>query len=220
MMAHGDNPGLSLLQAMEKYSDPELWAKYQRACPPDGTGPITYYDPRAIRSLGLKPEHEALLKQLGAKFIDLLHSEALWAIGYATPVELDAEPVLIPPDKWEILRPNVKENSAVGGGLSFSGVRVFDSQADAKEHSSAGKKSTQQKNRGGRPPKYDWEAFFVEITVRADLDSLPNTQAELERDMAEWCFDAWGEQPAESVIRDKISRIFKHPRKGGKEAGN
>ena len=68
-------------------------------------------------------------------------------------------------------------------------------------------------NRPGRKPKYDWDAFFAEIVVRADLDGLPDTQAELERTMADWCLDSWGEQPSESTIRSKVALIYKHPRK-------
>ena len=66
---------------------------------------------------------------------------------------------------------------------------------------------------GGRPPKYDWDDFFAEIIVRADLDGLPDNQATLVRDMASWCIEKWGEQPSESVLKDRTSRIFQHVRK-------
>lgn len=69
------------------------------------------------------------------------------------------------------------------------------------------------KSRAGRNPKYDWDAFFAEIAVRADLDNLPDTQAELEKDMANWCLNEWGEQPSESTIRSKISPIYNHRRR-------
>jgi len=65
----------------------------------------------------------------------------------------------------------------------------------------------------GRPPIYDWSAFFVEIIVRADLDGLPDSQAELERSMADWCQQTWDASPGDSTIRDKISPIYNHPRK-------
>ncbi len=70
--------------------------------------------------------------------------------------------------------------------------------------------------RRGRPSQYDWLAFHAEIAVRADLDGLPETQTKLERSMADWCQDTWGEIPAESTIREKISPIYKHTRKAGK----
>ena len=54
-------------------------------------------------------------------------------------------------------------------------VRTFcpqnaESETNANEVASAGT---------GRRRTYDWDAFFVEITVRADLDGLPEAQADL-----------------------------------------
>lgn len=65
----------------------------------------------------------------------------------------------------------------------------------------------------GRPPKYNWPEFYAEIAVLADLDGLPERQAELERQMAEWCQEKWGQEPSESEIRKHVSPIYNHPRK-------
>jgi hypothetical protein len=65
----------------------------------------------------------------------------------------------------------------------------------------------------GRPEKYNWTEFYVEVIVRADLDNLPESQAELERSMADWCEQKWGIQPGDSTIREKISPIYNHLRK-------
>ena len=65
----------------------------------------------------------------------------------------------------------------------------------------------------GRPPKYRWDDFFAEIIVRADLDGLPQTQAELIGQMATWCIENWGDQPAESVLKERTAQIFRHRRK-------
>ena len=46
---------------------------------------------------------------------------------------------------------------------------------------------TKPERRGARP-KYDWDAFFTEIIIISDLDGLPDIQATLERDMAEWTY--------------------------------
>ncbi len=69
--------------------------------------------------------------------------------------------------------------------------------------------------RRGAPSKYDWEEFFTEIIVLADLDSLPDLQADLEREMAAWCLDKWGKEPSPSTIRRKVNAIYNHPRKAG-----
>ena len=75
---------------------------------------------------------------------------------------------------------------------------------------------SQESSRRGRPPKFNWPAFYVEIVVRADLDCLPDTQAELERAMADWCSLTWGEVPGESTLRQVLSPIYSHPRKARK----
>jgi len=65
----------------------------------------------------------------------------------------------------------------------------------------------------GRSQIYDWDGFFVEIAVLADLDSLPETQAGLEQKMADWCLINWGKEPSETSIRNKVSPIYNHSRK-------
>jgi hypothetical protein len=75
---------------------------------------------------------------------------------------------------------------------------------------------THSQIRKGRPMKYDWSAFYAEIIVRADLDGLPDTQAELERAMSEWCLDVWGESPGESTMRERLALVYTHKRKASK----
>lgn len=81
------------------------------------------------------------------------------------------------------------------------------------EGEEGGSKTVPVKKTGGRKLKYPWDEFYVEIAVRADLDNLPETQAELEKDMATWCSETWEKKPAESTIREKISPIYLHPRR-------
>jgi hypothetical protein len=66
----------------------------------------------------------------------------------------------------------------------------------------------------GRPrgsTKYDWVAFHAEIAIRManSLDGFPEVQADLEREMAEWCAAEWGEEPSESVIREQVGRYYR-----------
>jgi hypothetical protein len=66
----------------------------------------------------------------------------------------------------------------------------------------------------GRRPKYDWEAFHIEIARRVgkDPDGLPEVQADLEKAMADWCLMTWGPEglPAESTIRLQVTRHYRH----------
>lgn len=66
------------------------------------------------------------------------------------------------------------------------------------------------RGRGGRPPKYKWDEFYLELIRLANTpDGLPEKQADLERHMAEWCALAWGQEPAPSVIRSKLAPLYK-----------
>lgn len=61
---------------------------------------------------------------------------------------------------------------------------------------------------GGRPALYDWDSFVREVVRIADHpDGLPS-RTQLAKDMATWCLATWGREPAESLIRDKIAKIY------------
>ncbi len=68
-----------------------------------------------------------------------------------------------------------------------------------------------QPNRGGRPQEYDWNSFAAELVYRANQpDGLPETPAELVRDMLAWFQTEFGREPAESSVRERISKIYKY----------
>jgi hypothetical protein len=66
-------------------------------------------------------------------------------------------------------------------------------------------------NRGGRPNEHDWNTFILEIIRRANQpDGLPEIQAELVRDMLAWFQSTYGREPAESSVKERVSKIYKH----------
>lgn len=66
-------------------------------------------------------------------------------------------------------------------------------------------------NRGGRPPQYDWDSFTMEIIRRANLpDGLPEKQADLVREMLSWFQSTCGQEPAESAVKGRISKIYRY----------
>jgi hypothetical protein len=66
-------------------------------------------------------------------------------------------------------------------------------------------------SRGGRPTEYDWDSFTLEIIRRANnLDGLPDSQAELIRDMQQWFANTFDTEPAESSIKSRISKIYRY----------
>ena len=72
-------------------------------------------------------------------------------------------------------------------------------------------------NARGRKAKYNWEEFYLALVVKAQHpDGIPPLQADLEREMAEWCINNnWPDQPSESVLRSKISPIYQQIKKAG-----
>jgi hypothetical protein len=63
----------------------------------------------------------------------------------------------------------------------------------------------------GRPPKWKWGDFDREVTRIANTpDGLPENQADLVRTMSGWCLDTWGDEPADSLMRDRISEVYRH----------
>lgn len=85
------------------------------------------------------------------------------------------------------------------------------------EPASAQKTPEQKTETRGRKPKYDWDAFYIEIGQIANtIDGLPETQAELEKQMAEWCEQEWQECPGDSTIRGKISSLYQEDKKARK----
>jgi hypothetical protein len=65
-------------------------------------------------------------------------------------------------------------------------------------------------NRGGRPEGYDWNACMAEIVRLADMDGLPAVQNELVRHLIEWFEERHGNSPADSVIKARISPIYRY----------
>jgi hypothetical protein len=64
------------------------------------------------------------------------------------------------------------------------------------------------RDEGGRPPTYDWIAFDAEVVRMGNTpDGLPSRR-ELMHHMGEWCVATWGHQPAESMLRDRIRRLY------------
>lgn len=69
-------------------------------------------------------------------------------------------------------------------------------------------KATVTRDVGGRPPKWDWDAFTREMLHLANTpDGLPERPA-LTKHMKEWCQAQWGDEPSDGMIRDRIARLY------------
>ena len=65
-----------------------------------------------------------------------------------------------------------------------------------------------KKNVGGRPPKWDWVAFDGEVVRIANTPNGLPDRTILKQKMVDWCEREWGDSPADSTVRDRISRLY------------
>ena len=64
-----------------------------------------------------------------------------------------------------------------------------------------------QRNRGGAPAKYDWEALWFELIRIAQIDEFQSRRELRQRALA-WIGENWGDGgPSDSVLREKLSRL-------------
>jgi hypothetical protein len=87
-------------------------------------------------------------------------------------------------------------------------IRVGNADAGLPPNSCESLEGSAMVSKGGRPRIYDWEEFAREIVVRAHTpDGLPD-RATLTNEMAQWCLNTWGKEPAESVLRAWIAKFY------------
>jgi len=67
---------------------------------------------------------------------------------------------------------------------------------------------------GGRPRKWDWEEFWLELCARLYEDGLSETQAEMVKRMGQWFVNQQSDQPAESEIKKRVSRLWRRLGRG------
>ena len=53
-----------------------------------------------------------------------------------------------------------------------------------------------------------WEAMLIHAVLLADLDGLPDSQADFERHMTEWFENEQGKAPSVSQIRKMAGRLY------------
>ena len=68
-------------------------------------------------------------------------------------------------------------------------------------------------NGAGAPMKHDWPGFMAEALDRCGRDSAINRQADLEKQMADWCANNWPSEPTASAIRQWAGAAFKKAKK-------
>lgn len=66
-------------------------------------------------------------------------------------------------------------------------------------------------NKGGRPAQFDWDSFTMEIVRIANTpDGLPAKQVDLVIKMLVWFLSEYNAVPSESIIKDRVSKIYSY----------
>lgn len=61
----------------------------------------------------------------------------------------------------------------------------------------------------GAPPRFDWDAFWVEVCRRIHDDGLPATQGALVRDMLDWFSANGAAVPDTSTVKKKLAPLWR-----------
>ena len=203
-------PGrVGLLQAIEHW-DRRLWRRLDDIVTPPGTRGKPRMPLRP--SAGVPVPNEDRPEWLDA--VSLLKQKTTSRGRYSLEVldiwEPAAEPQ-IATDGWiETIQPSEVRfaNSQI-----LRKQRVFAAWVSSRESKLAAiPERSKRGNRGGRPPKYDWDGFYIEILRKVIIDygtELPDRTV-LHRQLVQWCSE-WPEQPEESEIRKRLARIYDTP---------
>jgi hypothetical protein len=249
---------LTLLEALERYSDPKDWTAFmeiEREFVKKGyaasiaAGPVLYVGAAPPGYPELFRRREAALKKLDEAFKARLRRGGFRITGFQyrrgdVPFETE-----IPTRQVAILHFDYAGSMASGGGLEYSGIEIEEASSAALPQARAISGATMDSatsaepppnvaglassarpspaktldiphadatsnvRHRGRRPSYDWAAFHVEVAKRvgSDPDGFPVVQADLERGMADWCLNTWGEDncPSESTVREQVARYYR-----------
>jgi hypothetical protein len=68
--------------------------------------------------------------------------------------------------------------------------------------------SEQPRNRGGRPPKWDWDAFWCELAAQVHEEGLPASAPEMVESMVEWFVAEYDGHPHRDEIAKRVRRLY------------
>lgn len=227
LMSSSDVDGTTLAEALQKYSDPNTWAKYmaiEEDCLQAGItfehfgAPVPHLTGGDRKYRRLKRARNEAERLLVEPFVRRFRAGELVATGEVDPIiSYPPARVQIPPERWIVLRPNLEDSSVAGGGVMYRNILVHETRlADSDSmHGDAGSVAPRSTigafppmSKGGRPRKYDWDAFVREVVRRANTpDGLPD-RSKLTNDMAQWCLNTWGDQPSDSILRDWVAKLY------------
>lgn len=131
-MSVGDlsGDGLPLLEALEKYSDPERWRELDSMKDRGRVLALIEANYANLDSIpgGYFDPYLRLWRELEAAFMSKLRSGDLVAYGYERRHGLKGKPHRIVQRLWNTLVPNYDQSSASGGGMVIVGILIRSSE--------------------------------------------------------------------------------------------
>ena len=104
------------------------------------------------------------------------------------------------------------ENSRIGKAMPGYGSKPVEvSRQDLLKHFGVAKAP---KKAGGRPWKWNWEAFWCELAGIVHEEGLPEVQARLVERMQQWFVDKYDEHPHESDIKKRVTMLYRRLKDG------
>lgn len=201
-------PGATRLLEAIRLWDPRLWQRLDDVITPPGTSG----KPPAplMPSSGVPPPNEDRTEWFEA--VALLKQKTRSGSGYILQV-LDIgephNPWQTATDGWiETILPRevAFANSQILRNQRVFAAWVSSRQAEGVEIRERPRETI---NKGGRPEKFSWDDFWIEICLIGNtLDGLPD-RLELNKRMLGWVAEVWLDPPAESTVRNKIAKLYK-----------
>jgi len=129
-----DEDGVPLREALERYADPELLRAFREA--PAGSSRVSYlsswihgadasaHNARSRQLHGQSQQRQRLLDRAIDDLVQRLRSGELIATGMRKPIELTSTRTRLQRELWRVLKPNIRNSSASGGGLTVLDILV------------------------------------------------------------------------------------------------
>jgi hypothetical protein len=121
--------GITLEDALIKWGDPGSVQEFMtlEAEGYDGRHGLLLWFPELPRSVREKKTLQSLKlrEQLKTQILGKLQRGELVAIAYDSRAPLDGDPVIIPADRWRVLKANFHESSARGENFAVTGILVY-----------------------------------------------------------------------------------------------
>ena len=196
-----------LLEAIRRW-DRRLWQRLDDIVTPPGTRgkPLAPLMP----SSGVPLPNEDRPEWVEA--VDLLKRKAKTDGGYCLEVLDSGEPSIGPQTAtgpWiETILPREVSfaNSQIRRNQRVFAVWISPRQTERTEQP---ERLHRTAHKGGRPEKFRWDDFWIEVCGIANTpDGLPE-QRELTKQMLEWTSSEWPDPPADNTIRAKIATLYR-----------